>query len=96
MAGAITAAAPTLTADTATVIHDEPQTTAHPAAEHSTATPPQGAEPQRTAIRPGSTRVPARGSDDARRPANPTERSADLRARYRNVLNQTLALPSST
>src|SRR4051812_42857304 len=70
MAGAISTRTPTLTADTATVIHDEPPTTAPPAATHSDATPPQGDEPHRTESRPEDTREPARG-DQARRPANP-------------------------
>jgi len=81
--------------DHATAVHThEPPTTGPPAADHSDATPPRGAVPDRTADRPGSTRDQATGTGE-RRPANPYERRDDLRSRYRCVLDRTLALPTS-
>jgi HK97 family phage prohead protease len=86
---------------TATAVHThEPQTTEQ-AADHAPPTPPtRGDAPESTERRPESTRrgqgtdtPPARG--DRQRPLNPVARKIDLRGRYRDVLSQTLALPTS-
>lgn len=65
----------------------EPRSTETPAVEHP---PTREGEPRDTDDSAGEHSSPANG------PANPTERAADIKARFRQVTDRVLALPTSS